>query len=502
MMQRRRLCIATVLLGESLTFLAARSAAADTIDILFVGNSITHGRYPPALNYNAGPGNAPGNNLVHDLLCPSLPCTGVEGIAPVVPTAANTPGGTLAGQLTYLQSNPSAQYTEVGPFGGVAGIFLQLTKEAGLSYYVSLIAVSSATLTGYANNTGNEAGDLALIENPKYSQVVLQDQTFEPLPTTITVNGQTVPTRGNPTSFQSGVTRLVNGIDAADKAAGVPNAGVTLAETPPLAAYGYISSNPSAPIFGSSTVAQQGGNQAYAPYVGDANPIAAMGSDLHNAYETAASVYDAAHPSGSLVSVSLDGDAWVSAINLGYAEQNPFLAIEPPGEVDLWDSDPLLACCTTPIGYHPSSYGDYLNALVLFGQITGINPETLDAEFDPNNAAYASSASDALGISPSVASELAIAAEDTLVAGGPVSTPEPSTLALLGTAMAALWFARGRRGIVASRPLMPWPDYDRREMPYFLGFGSGGSRVESAEIGSRAQASGAGTLRAPRIDLR
>jgi hypothetical protein len=305
-------------------------------------------------------------------------------------------------------------------------------------------------LTGYANNTGSEAGDLALIENPKYSQVVLQDQTFEPLPPTITVNGQTVPARGNPTSFQSGVTKLVNDIDAADKAAGVPNASITLAETPPLAAYGYTSSNPNAPIFGSSTVAQQGGNPACAPYVGDANPIAAMGSDLHNAYELAASTYNAANPSGH-VSVSLDGDAWVSAINLGYAEQDPFLVTEPPGEIDLWDSNPLLACCTTPIGYHPSVYGDYLNALVLFGQITGINPETLDAEFDPNNPAYAFSASDALGISSLIASELAIAAEDTLVAGGPVSTPEPPTLALLGTAMASGLPAAGD-GIPSERP--------------------------------------------------
>jgi hypothetical protein len=103
-----RSSVAIILLGGPLTFLAAPPAAADTINILFVGNSITHGRYPPALNYNAGPGNAPGNDLVHDLLCPSLPCTGVEGVAPVVLTAANTPGATLAAQLAYLQANPAA----------------------------------------------------------------------------------------------------------------------------------------------------------------------------------------------------------------------------------------------------------------------------------------------------------------------------------------------------------------------------------------------------------
>ena len=222
-----------------------------------------------------------------------------------------------------------------------------------------------------------------MIENSKYSQVVLQDQSFQPLPTTITVNGQSVATRGNPTSFNSGVTSLVNDIDTADTTGGKPNAAIMLYETPPIASYGYTSSNPNAPIFGSSTVAATAARRPTRPMSAIANPIAAMASDLHNAYQNAASTYNTGNPTQSHVNVALAGDAWVSAINLGFAQQNPFLTSEPAGQVDLWDSNPLLACCTVPIGYHPSAYGDYLDALVLFGQITGVNPLTLVSEFDP-----------------------------------------------------------------------------------------------------------------------
>ncbi len=400
------------------------AAQADPVKVLFVGNSYTHGRYTPALNYNAGPGNGTNSALVHDLLCPSVPCSGVEGVAAVVPTNANIPGNTLGAKLTYLQAHTAAQYTEVGPFGGVAGIFLQFTKEAGLDYDVSLIAVSSATLKGYSNNTGSEAGDLPLIEASKYDHVIMQDQTFEPLPTTVTVNNASVPTRGNPTSFLSGVTALITGIDTADANAHVPFAGITLAETPPLASYGYLSSNPAQPIFGSSTQAQQAGNRAYAPYLGAADPMGQMAGDLHAAYQNVAASFLVAHPGKSTVDVALDGDAWITAMNWGVAQRNPFLTQEPVFTVNLWDSDPLLACCTVPVGYHPSVYGDYLNALTLFGHVTGVNPLRLFDEFEESNGAQTAAA--ALGIDPLTATELANVALETLLAGGPVEHP-PAT---------------------------------------------------------------------------
>ena len=201
---------------------------------------------------------------------------------------AETPpaGTTLSAQLAYLQASPSLQYNEPGPYGGIPGIFLQFTREARLNYSVSVVAVSSATLTGYLNNTGNEEGDLPLIEGTAWDMVVLQDQSFRPLPATITVNGQSVATRGDFAAFESGVTGLINAVDAVAIAAGKPNPLITLYETQPLASYGYTSTNPNAPIFGSSTSPPGGLN---APYVGARDPIGAMATNLHDAYEQAAS---------------------------------------------------------------------------------------------------------------------------------------------------------------------------------------------------------------------
>ena len=373
------------------------AAAEAPVNILFIGNSFTHGRYEAARTYNAGFGT----DDVHDLLCPSLAtCSGAEQGSQIDPAETPPPGTTLSAQLAYLQANPSSQYNEPGPYGGIPGIFLQFTREAHLHYSVSVIAVSSATLTGYLNNTGSEEGDLQLIEGTAWDMVVLQDQSFRPLPSTITVNGQSIATRGDFAGFESGVAGLINAVDAVAGAAGKPNPLVTLYETQPLASYGYTSTNANAPIFGSSTSPPGGLN---APYVGDPDPIGAMAMDLHNAYQQAAGDYMASNPTGSKVAVALAGDAWVSAINTRVAVRDPYLANNPTFEVDLWDGNPLDACCTTPIGYHPSNYGAYLSAMVLFFEITQAGPDTLLAEFDPVDPRHHDSAADVLGISPGTA---------------------------------------------------------------------------------------------------
>ena len=324
--------------------LCASLANADPIHILFVGNSFTHGRYDSVRLYNAA--------NVHDLQCPTIAtCSSAE--APPTPFPPPVP---------MLPLPTAVQLVEYGPYGGIPGLFKQFTVEAGLDYDVSLDTISAATLlAGWYNQTSRRA----LIATAQWDIVVLQEQSFLPLPA-VTNTGAT--TRGIFANFQAGVNNLAAAILAADRAANRSNAEVFLYETQPLASYTYTSDNPAAPIFGSSTSPPGGVN---APYVGD--PIETMATDLHNAY------YAVAAPNPAVTGVAPAGDAWIRAIQEGVAQRNPYALVQLPGQVDLWDSDPALACCTTPIGYHPSSFGAYLSALVLFAQITGAAPMSLGA---------------------------------------------------------------------------------------------------------------------------
>lgn len=106
------------------------------------------------------------------------------------------------------------------------------------------------------------------------------------------------------------------------------------------------------------------------------------------------------------------GRAWLQAIEQGLADPNPYDGVSY-GQVNLWTWD----------SYHGSTEGYYLEALVLFGAITGIDPRTLGS---------AERAADELGMNPAVTQRLQQAAASALglpppPGGLPVrKVPEPS----------------------------------------------------------------------------
>jgi hypothetical protein len=88
--------------------------------------------------------------------------------------------------------------------------------------------------------------------------------------------------------------------------------------------------------------------------------IEAMAHDLRAGYDKAAAATPGIKP------VIPVGDAWIRAIRSGVADANPYDGIDV-GKVDLWTDD----------HYHASTYGYYLETLVVFGSITGLDPRSL-----------------------------------------------------------------------------------------------------------------------------
>src|SRR5258708_39512500 len=85
-------------------------------------------------------------------------------------------------------------------------------------------------------------------------------------------------------------------------------------------------------------------------------PISQMGQDIAAAYSQAAA---AANATG-VVPIGL---AFNRAFATGVADDNPYDGIAA-GKLDLWTYD----------HYHASIYGYYLEALLVFGKVTGKDP--------------------------------------------------------------------------------------------------------------------------------
>lgn len=91
-----------------------------------------------------------------------------------------------------------------------------------------------------------------------------------------------------------------------------------------------------------------------APWSG--KPITQMANDIDAGYRLAAKV-------PGITGVIPIGLAWNSAMDNGLADPNPYDGLSP-GTIDLW----------APDHYHASTYGYYLEALLVFGRVTGRDP--------------------------------------------------------------------------------------------------------------------------------
>ena len=89
-------------------------------------------------------------------------------------------------------------------------------------------------------------------------------------------------------------------------------------------------------------------------------PIEAMAHDLRAGYDKAAAATPGIKP------VIPVGDAWIRAMRTAVADANPYDGVDA-NKVDLWTYD----------NYHASTFGYYLETLVVFGSVTGLDPRSL-----------------------------------------------------------------------------------------------------------------------------
>jgi uncharacterized protein DUF4886 len=129
-------------------------------------------------------------------------------------------------------------------------------------------------------------------------------------------------------------------------------------------------------------------------------PIETMARDMRAGYELAAK------DTPGIKAVVPVGEAWTRAIRSGVADANPYDGIDA-GKVNLWAADHM----------HASTYGYYLEALVVFGSVTGRDPRSLGAN---------ECSGFELGVSPAQIRALQQVAFDQLEAEGALETAAPS----------------------------------------------------------------------------
>jgi len=215
--------------------------------------------------------------------------------------------------VLYYRANTVHDLNGEG-FGGVPALFKRFTKEAGLDYRVSLETVGGYTLKNHYLHK-------ARLIDRTWDHVILQEQSMlDP------------EHPGNPTSF-----RIYSGKLATLFKKRNPHVDIRM-----LATW-------SCP----DRIHTKNGH-----WYGQ--PVEAMGRDLNAAY------VKVAENNTDIEGVIPVGLAFNRAIAMHVADSNPYDGISVD-RIDLWTYD----------NHHASVYGYYLEALMVFGDITGKDPRAL-----------------------------------------------------------------------------------------------------------------------------
>lgn len=255
------------------------------------------------------------------------------------PPAAGTPQRILFVGNSFLHGHAppvlhynAAHVTDLNGtgFGGVPGVFRQLADEAGLQ-----VSVASELMSGQSLRVHLDEKRAVITAQP-WDVVVLQEHS---------TLGLRRP--GDPAAFVAAASQLEAAVHEV---------------------------NPAARVYLLQTWARA--DQVYRTPGGRWNgqTLEAMQADLRAAYA------QAAERSACVAGVLPVGDAALRAVQEGVADRDPYDGIDA-GKVNLWGAD----------SYHFGPWGSYLEALVIFGRLTGRDPRSLGA---------ASRAGQDLGLTP------------------------------------------------------------------------------------------------------
>lgn len=243
--------------------------------------------------------------------------------------------------------------------GGVPALFKSFADQAGLDYNVALETRGGSGLDFHLENK------LGVIGRQPWDQVVMHGYS------TLDSNNPGDPSVLISTTVQ--MAEFLRGLN--------PNVEVFLTSTWSRADLSY---------------------QNDRPWTGQ--PIDQMAKDVRAGYDKAAAAAE------GVKSVNAVGEAWTRAMESGIADTNPYDGIEL-GKIDLWTYD----------HYHASSYGYYLEALVVFGNLTGLDPRSL-GENECSGYELGMSRAEVKGLQQAAFDQLAY---EGIVTAAPLILPKP-----------------------------------------------------------------------------